>query len=57
MLLKNLIPLWESLSKVLNLVVALGMGAAAMGRGKKPPKGTKQPKRSIKNKLKRHRKN
>jgi len=41
-----------TINKVLNLVVALGMGAAAMGRGKKPPKGTKQPKRSIKNKLK-----
>ena len=42
-----------TINKVLNLVVALGMGAAAMGRGKKPPKGTKQPKRSVKNKLKR----
>ena len=41
-----------TINKVLNLVVALGMGAAAMGRGKKPPKGTKQPKRSVKNKLK-----
>ena len=30
-----------TINKVLNLVVALGMGAAAMGRGKKPPKGTK----------------
>ena len=45
-----------TINKVLNLVVALGMGAAAMGRGKKPPKGTKQPKRSIKNKLKRTKK-
>jgi hypothetical protein len=42
-----------TINKVLNLVVALGMGAAAMGRGKKPPKGTKQPKRGPKNKLKR----
>jgi hypothetical protein len=48
-----------TINKVLNLVIALGMGAAAMGRGKKPPKGpkgTKQPKRSIKNKLKRTKK-
>ena len=48
-----------TINKVLNLVVALGMGVAAMGRGKKPPKGpkgTKQPKRSIKNKLKRTKK-
>ena len=39
-----------TINKVLNLVVALGMGAAAMGRGKKPPK---QPKRGPKNELKR----
>ena len=48
-----------TINKVLNLVIALGMGAAAMGGGKKPPKGpkgTKQPKRSIKNKLKRTKK-
>ena len=45
-----------TINKVLNLVIALGMGAAAMGGGKKPPKGpkgTKQPKRGPKNKLKR----
>ena len=42
-----------TITKVLNLVVALGMGAAAMGGGKKPPKGPKQPKRGPKNKLKR----
>ena len=45
-----------TINKVLNLVIALGIGAAAMGRGKKPPKGpkgTKQPKRGPKNKLKR----
>ena len=45
-----------TINKVLNLVVALGMGAAAMGGNKKPPKGpkgTKQPKRGPKNKLKR----
>ena len=42
-----------TINKVLNLVIALGMGAAARGGGKKPPKGPKQPKRGPKNKLKR----
>ena len=36
-----------TINKVLNLVIALGMGAAAMGGGKKPPKGPKQPKLSL----------
>ena len=39
-----------TINKVLNLVIALGMGAAAMGSGKKPPR---TPKRGPKNKLKR----
>ena len=43
-----------TINKVLNLVIALGMGAAAMSRGGgKSPKGPKQPKRGPKDKLKR----
>ena len=47
-----------TINKVLNLVIALGMGAAAMSRGGgKSPKGPKQPKRGPKNKLNRAKKN